>query len=402
MSGKQLAVLTSHPIQYQVPLFRALAAHLDLTVFFAHRQTPAQQAAAGYGVSFEWDIDLLSGYDHIFLRNQARHPSTSRFMGCNTPEIASIIASNPFDAFLVSGWHLLSYWHAVYACRRHSVPVLFRGTAQLGSPRSLTKRLAKELLYRWVVKQFDAFLYIGKRNLEYLVHYGVGSEKLLSAPYFVDTAWFGARARAAGLKRQCTKAKFGIPVDQPVALFVGRLLSWKRPGDILAAVAVLKKSGVTVHPVFVGSGSLDRQLETTAEELDVSITLAGFQNQSALPAFYDLADMFVLPSEANETWGLVVNEAMSCGTPAVVSDAAGCAPDLIDKGLTGYTYPVGNIDALAEAMRKTLGWKGRPTVQEALSRKMQLHSVDATVEAALEAVERLTTKQGRRESDPGE
>src|SRR4029079_2198956 len=90
----------SHPIQYYAPIFRELAKRCDLTVFFAHRQTAAGQAKAGYGVAFEWDVDLLSGYVSRFLANVARQPSTDTFAGCDTPGIAQEIAQGQFDAFV--------------------------------------------------------------------------------------------------------------------------------------------------------------------------------------------------------------------------------------------------------------------------------------------------------------
>ena len=120
----KLGILTSHPIQYQAPLFRELARHVDLTVYFAHRQTPAAQAEAGFGVAFEWDVDLLSGYRHEFLENVAQTPDTGRFFGCDTPSVRQRIAEGNFDAFLVMGWHLKCFWQAVFACQRAGVPVM--------------------------------------------------------------------------------------------------------------------------------------------------------------------------------------------------------------------------------------------------------------------------------------
>src|SRR3954471_4092901 len=102
----RLGVLASHPIQYQAPLFRELAKRLDLKVFFAHRQTAQQQAEAGFGTAFDWDVDLLSGYAHMFLENRAPRPGVGRFLGCDTPEVANRIATGRFDAFLVTGWNL--------------------------------------------------------------------------------------------------------------------------------------------------------------------------------------------------------------------------------------------------------------------------------------------------------
>src|SRR5438094_5190285 len=166
-----LGILTSHPIQYQAPYFRSLATEVDVNVYFAHCPN-SQQQGTGFGRAFKWDVDLLSGYRHKFLHNVSRNPGSNSFGGCDTPEIAEIIAREQFDAFIMSGWYLKSYWQAVKACRKTRVPVLVRGDSQLHTPRSALKRCYKEVVHRIGLRQFDAFLTVGKRNREYLRHYG--------------------------------------------------------------------------------------------------------------------------------------------------------------------------------------------------------------------------------------
>ena len=119
----RLAILTSHPIQYYAPLFRELSRRISVKVFFAHRATPAEQAAAGFDTAFEWDVDLLKGYDYEFLQNAARDPGTHRFSGCDTPQIRAKLASELFDAMLVTGWHLKCYWQGVWAAKSCGIPV---------------------------------------------------------------------------------------------------------------------------------------------------------------------------------------------------------------------------------------------------------------------------------------
>src|SRR5215472_11252250 len=131
-----LAVVASHPIQYHAPLFRELAGRLDLTVFYAHRATPDDQSKAGFGVGFDWDINLLSGYEHFFLSNLARRPGLDRFGGCDTPEIATRLAEGQFNAVLVLGWHLKTYLQAAFAAKRLGLPLLARGDSQLATPRT--------------------------------------------------------------------------------------------------------------------------------------------------------------------------------------------------------------------------------------------------------------------------
>lgn len=381
----RLGVLTSHPIQYQAPLFRALAMRLDLEVFFAHRQTAEQQAQAGFGTAFDWDVDLLSGYPHVFLANRARRPGVDRFLGCDTPEIAERIASGRFDAFLVSGWHLRSYWQALRACQRRGVPVMVRGDSHLGTPRSLAKRLLKEGLYRWLMRQFDGFLYVGARNREYLLHYGADPARLFFTPHFVDNAWFAGHARAAAIRRTSLRAALGLADREHVVLFVGKLDPWKRPRDLLVAVTTLQASGMPLILIIVGTGAQQRELEQEAALLGARVHFAGFKNQSELPAWYDLADLLVLPS-SGETWGLVVNEAMACGTPTVVSDTVGCRHDLIEEGRTGACYSMGNTQELASAISRMLGRKSDPHVQAALMTKAATYSVEAAADGVCKAI----------------
>src|SRR5262245_10151653 len=127
----RLGILASHPIQYNTPLFRDLARLLDIHVYYAHRQTAEGQAATDFGVPFEWDIDLFSGYSHEFLPNAARRPDVNRFFGCDTPTVAVKIREGRYDAFLVTGWYLKSYWQAIRACHQSRVSIMVRGDSRL-------------------------------------------------------------------------------------------------------------------------------------------------------------------------------------------------------------------------------------------------------------------------------
>jgi len=382
----KIGILASHPIQYQAPLFQALAAEVDLEVFYQHRQTGRDQARAGYGVEFEWDVDLLSGYAYRFLQSRTKDPNVHSFWGCDTPEIAGMIRTGRFDAFLVLGWHLRPYWQAIRACRRHGVPVLVRGDSQLNTKRSLPLRAAKEIVYRWVMRQFDGFLYVGKRNLAYLRHYGAPREKCFFAPHFVDSGRFKQQSALTAGERQGVRFALGALGGELLVLSVGRLVDMKRPLDVIRAAYILQSTGLAARVAFVGAGPLEGEIRSKAQALDVPVTLAGFRNQSELPRIYAAADLFVLTSCAQETWGLVVNEAMACGLPAVVSDAAGCSEDLIVSGKTGEIYPMGNVPRLATAIAKAAGMRKTPESQAELEKTVSLYSLETSLEGIREAV----------------
>ncbi|MCW5733953.1 MAG: glycosyltransferase family 4 protein [Enhydrobacter sp.] len=373
----RLGFLISHPIQYYTPLFRELAKQCDLTVYFAHRQTGEGQANAGFGVAFDWDVDLLAGYESRFLANVAHKPSTDHFAGCNTPGIGGEIASGRFDAFVVPGWGLLSYLQAVHACRKARVPVMVRGDSQLAGRRRTAVLLAKAVAYPAMMRRFDGYLYVGKRSREYFEHYGARPPRLFFAPHCVDNELFGNVKRTTRPSRERVRL-----------LFTGKLIERKRPLDLIRAAALLQGRGAKVEVAFAGSGELEVELKRAAKEAGIVAVFNGFVNQSALPGVYAAADMLVLPSDARETWGLVVNEAMACGLPAVVSDMVGCGPDLIEEGATGAVFPLGDVAGLADAIDRTLALDPVRSC-EAVRARIALYSPQRTAQGIMGAAAAL-------------
>lgn len=397
----RLGIITSHPIQYQAPWFRALALEADVKVFFAHRQTAEEQGKAGFGVAFEWDVDLLSGYEHQYLKNVSPTPGTGTFAGCDTPEISGIIGATTkdgrksFDAFIVNGWQLKCYRQAAKACRAAGVPVVVRGDSQLQSPRPWFKRLAMEFTHRWLLKKYDGFLTVGQRNREYLEHFGATKDQIFFVPHFVDGEWFSTRADEGRTRRVELREGWGAGEDDFVALFVGKFQDKKRPLDFIRALRVLKeqppaKFGSRIIAVFVGSGELENRLRAEVGDFNLNVHFAGFKNQSELPPYYAAADGLVLPSDGGETWGLVVNEAMACGLPAIVSDAVGCGPDLIEDGRTGFAFPMSDVAALAGRIAELaeLRAAGRD-FSPALVEKLRSYSIATAVDGTLRGISEI-------------
>jgi glycosyltransferase involved in cell wall biosynthesis len=390
MRRRRLAIVVSHPIQYHAPWFRALAKVTDLTVFFCHRQLATDHARADFGVSFEWDIPLLEGYDHHWLDNRSRRPDVSTFRGCDTPEISNLLGRGGYDACVVSGWYLKSYVQAIRACHALRIPVLLRGDSQLKTRRSALVSLAKYFPYRWLLKHVDGHLYVGQANREYLRHYGVADSQLFFVPHCVDNAFFDRTATEAKLSGAAANIRdeIGAGPLSTVFIFVGKLVEKKRPVDFLRALNMAKTQGADVRGLIVGSGPLEEQLRLSARELTVPVTFAGFRNQSELPRYLAAADVLVLPSDAGETWGLVVNEAMACGLPAIVSRAAGCARDLIDDGQTGYAFDLGSVNQLSDAMLALCARRTDDVTvfRKAVKAKIDQYSIEAAVSATLNAV----------------
>jgi glycosyltransferase involved in cell wall biosynthesis len=383
-SVTRLAVLTSHPIQYYAPLFRALAKVVDLHVLFAHHATPAEQANAGFGTPFTWDVDLTSGYAHSFLENVARQPGTDRFLGCDTPGIGQRLHEGRFQVLLVLGWHLKAYLQGILAAKRLGIPVMVRGDSQLKTPRSPLKKALKSLAYPWLLRLFDAALYVGQRSRAYYAHYNYPPSRLFFSPHCVDTQWFGATASAE--ERLRLRRQRAIAPETFLVLFAGKLIPFKRPADVIAAVARCRAHGRAAEVLVAGSGELEAHIRATAASSGVPVHLLGFRNQTEMPAAYAAADCLVLPSNGRETWGLVANEALACGRPIIVSEACGCAPDLGRDGGAGRTFPMGDTEALAHMIGALAA---EPPALSDIAALSRAYSIEAAVDGICGAAHRL-------------
>jgi len=345
----RLGIVTSHPIQYQAPLFRALAERADLTVYFAHQATGKDQAEAGFDVSFDWDTDLTNGFRHTFLENVSHRPGITRFAGCDTPSIGEVLAADKVNVLTVYGWHLKSYLQAAKAARSLRIPVMARTDSHLDTPRPLVKRALKAIVHPVFLRQFDMFLPTGSRAAQYLRRYRVPESRIRIVPYCIDVAAFSAAADRGRANRERLRAEFGAGNGERLVLFVGKLIGLKGIPVLIEALARLSATGQAVRLLVAGSGPLAGELAGMANARLLPVTFAGFVNQAKMPEVYAAADVLVLPS-SSETWGLVVNEAFACGLPAIVSDRVGCAPDMIMDGLTGTVVPAGNVERLADAV----------------------------------------------------
>ena len=385
----RVAMVTTHPIQYQVPWLRLLGQQpgIDLQVFFAMVPDAAEQGRE-FGVAFDWDVPLLDGYRHTVLENVASRPALTEFAGCDTPGIGKVIRDGQFDAVIVNGWGSRTCLQALWACRRTGTPCIVRGEANGLRPRAAWKRLGHRLL----LSRYAAVLAIGTNNRAYCIEQGVPASKLFMTPYCVDNTRFATMADAARTDpgREAVSARFGLDAGATTFLFSGKLVEKKRPGDLVEAMRQLHQRGITgIQLLLVGDGPLRAELERQAEGLP--IRFAGFLNQSEIGTAYAASDCLLLPSDAGETWGLVVNEAMASGLPAIVSDQVGCAVDLIEPGVTGDVFPCGDVDALTEQLLRP----GRnPASLEAMGRTARQRVMDgynfdrvvAGVMAALGAV----------------
>lgn len=400
-SGRyRVGILATHPVQYYVPWYRRLAERVDLHVFYAYRQTQGGQAAAGFGVPFDWDVPLLEGYRHEFLDNRARHPDVSRFWGCHTPGIAHRIRAGRFDAFIVHGWAVRSYWQAMVACWWTGTPVLVRGDSQLSTARPRVWRALKVPIYRSFVPRFDAYLVVGERARAYLRRYGAPETRMFFAPHAVDNDFFERRSAVLRPQRAAIREQWGLAADATVFLFAGKVVARKRVDDFVQAVHQASTGRPRVWGLVAGDGPLRGTLESEVARRGWPVRFAGFLNQTEMPRAYAASDALVLPSDSSETWGLVVNEAMASGLPAVVSDAVGCGPDLVLPGETGVVFPCGGVDRMGSVLATLADAPLRLAEMGLRARnRVNLYSLDGAVDGTLAAIVSIERRRRARLTD---
>ncbi|WNZ43382.1 glycosyltransferase family 4 protein [Leptolyngbya boryana CZ1] len=349
---KKLAIITSHPIQYYAPWFRYLAALSDLSirVFYLWDFGITQKADHGFQQAIQWDIPLLTGYDHEFVPNISSSPGTHHFWGLYNPTLNSRVRAYAPDVVLLMNYNYVSLYQ--FLASWHDTPILFRGDSHRLVPERGLKAWLRQQWIRQVFRRFDGVLYVGQANYDYFRAHGVPSDRLFFSPHAIDNERFSSEHATAHEQAQQWKQELGIPSHHRVILFAGKLIPKKRPNDLLEAFLEAKLPNTSL--LLVGSGALEPELRSRAASHD-HVFFAPFQNQSLMPRTYAIADVFVLPSYGGgETWGLAVNEAMCLAKPIIVSNHVGCASDLVEQGQNGWIFPAGDTGALKRCLQEAL------------------------------------------------
>jgi glycosyltransferase involved in cell wall biosynthesis len=344
----RVVAVASHPIQYQVPWFRALQeeASLDFSVLFVQLPNTRQQGI-GFGRSFEWDIPMLEGYRWQQVEELSGRGGMEGFFAARVKAPIRLLRQLRPDVLVMTGWHQWALLQVAFAAWWLGIPVVMRGESNALRRRPWIVRA----FHRVLLERCAAFLPIGRANRDFYRSYRVQEERLFDAPYFVDNARFGADAARLKPQREGLRERWGIAPDAICFCFAGKLEPKKRILDLLAAMPMAAaQTARPLHALVVGTGEMLAQAQEFVAGQGLAVTFAGFLNQSEMASAYVASDCLVLPSDFGETWGLVINEAMACGRPAIVSDRVGAAPHLIESRSTGLTFPFGDVPALARCM----------------------------------------------------
>lgn len=328
---KKLAIISSHPIQYNAPLFALLAKEkdIDLMVFYTWGESSSSaKYDPDFGKVIAWDIPLLEGYNYTFLNNTSKDPGSHRFKGIINPKLNQEIESWGADIVWIWGWAFDSHLKAL-CYFKGKIEVWFRGDSTLlDEPIGFSiKKLARRIFLTWVYSHVDKVFYVGTHNKTYYKKHGLKETQLFYAPHAIDNNRFSDSNGEKMKKAREWRKKLGYQDDDIVLLFAGKFEPRKNPFFLIDLIKSLESDKVKL--LIVGNGPLENNLRQDLYNRNC-VKFLNFQNQSNMPILYRLSDFYILPS-LSETWGLAINEALASGTKVIASSFCGGTIDLINK-----------------------------------------------------------------------
>lgn len=367
-----------------------------MKVFFGSALSVRGHVDGGFGVQVKWDTPLLDGYAHEFLPVvlDVRDGQDLSFLRPLNRQIGARLRKGQFDTVWVHGYSYSITLQAIRAAHALGLPVILRSDSTLHDrSRSKWKLALKKQFFSLLRPAVSAVLSVGSENTAYW-KYSLGEDlPVFRAPYAVDNDYFERACVEAAQTRVEFRKSLGLAADRPVILFAAKLMLRKRCGDLIDAFVQLTRSTKldrTPYLLIVGAGEQQAELERKAAAAAVGdIRFLGFQNQSELPRFYDLCDVFVLAS-VDEPWGLAINEAMAAGRAIIASDQVGCHRDLVHPGVNGFVVRAGDVDGLAASLEAMLADPLLPGKMGAESRRIiSNYTFENNVEGLREALAAL-------------
>lgn len=328
-----IGLVTNIPSPYRIPLFNAIAGRdgVGLTVYFMDVTEKNRSWAVA---PEEWE------FDHVFLDGSTWHSNMlDRSVAVNWGVIPRFREAS-HDVIVVGGYNHTTCWVTLVYSKLSGTPIVpWNGTwtrsIRLNNPIANTLRRA-------FAQSGQAWIAYGSRAAAALSSWGADENRVFEATNTVDVARFAEQSKQ--ISRQHRGDGFEL-------LYCGQLIKRKNVRTIISALSNFPEDDILF--TIVGDGTEMESLQRLSEEADINVSFEGYVSRDELYRYYSNADILVLPSK-EEVWGLVVNEALACGTPAIVSTECGCAPDLIREGFNGNTFTPTDPDSFINTITPLL------------------------------------------------
>jgi 1,2-diacylglycerol 3-alpha-glucosyltransferase len=314
-------------------------------------------SAAGVGLA----SIAIAGQDRVYAWDPVQapdgFPARVLFPDCPYEDvpIAALVRAlracldevNPL-AVALPGWAFTEAREGLRWCRGRHRPAILMSESSHADHFRLWPR---EVLKRRMVRRFGAALVGGSRHREYARLLGIPRAAIFTGYDAVDNAYFHRGAERIRANAVAERVARGLP--DRYWLTISRFVRKKNIDRLLQAYArYASRAAAPRDLVLCGDGPERERLQRLAGELGIGprVRWPGFVQYPDLPAYYGLAEAFVLAS-TTEQWGLVVNEAMASGLPVLVSDRCGCATDLVRDGENGFRFNPHDVDDMVRVLQ---------------------------------------------------
>lgn len=303
---------------------------------------------SGVDRTYAWDTIT----DHVSFKRTTVFSDRDIFnvsTGTIRKELRKIFAGDPPDVVAIPGWSGKYVFAALAVCIEMQLPTIVLSES---TEHDVKRVWWKELVKKKMIENYSAALVGGKPHAGYLQKLGMHADRIFYGYDVVDNEYFFSLSTKAKNESRALRAQFALP--EKYFLSSNRFVPKKNISTIIQAYYRyrIQVGANSWKLVLLGDGELRQELEAKVRELQLqdSVFFPGFKQYPDLPVYYGLAKAYIQAS-TTEQWGLVVNEAMASGLPVLVSERCGCAPDLVEEGLNGYTFNPFDVAGLAGLMR---------------------------------------------------
>lgn len=326
---KKVLYITNIPAPYRIEFFNELSKSCDLTVAFERNSADNRNK--------DWKSGENYRFHSVFMKSKFR-----KIEGAFCPEIISIIKEYAKETIIVGGYSTPTGIYSIFYMKLHQIPFWLNCDGGMIKADNRIKRKLKSFFIGAAV----GWLSTGKISDEYLIYYGAKREKIYHYPF--TSVKESDIIKINQEEKVKIKKELGIQ-EEKVILFVGSFIYRKGIDDLIRA----SRNISNVALVLVGGSGLLQYQEILDEGMKCMLYVPGFKKKEELKLYYQVADIFVLPTRG-DVWGLVVNEAMACGLPVLTTDKCVAGLELVEDGVNGYIVSADNPEMLGDRIRKLL------------------------------------------------
>ena len=297
--------LTNFPSFYKIKLFNAINEKQKIVVIFSGTKNFKNR-----------NNDFFSGdihFEHYFFTDKDKCKRIKKFL-----------KAHPYEELIIAGWDSKENWYSALHFSKSKNAMILESTIYESKTKGV-KAFAKRIFLSRMNKVYAS----GQLHKELLKALGFKKEIIMTG--------------GVGLMNRISQPAFEYRSSVKNFLYVGRLVEVKNLRLLIETFNEMPELNLTI----IGFGILENELKAIAKE---NVIFTGAIDNSELSKWYQKSDVFILPSKS-EPWGLVVEEALNNGTPILLSNRVGCAPELLTE-TTGLEFRYDSKEELKKAVHK--------------------------------------------------